>query len=580
MIIVLFDLRWMCIGRSGGMEQLAYELVTTLSQSEDRVEILVYCPEATFGELRLNGCEGDITLIDSDLNSLIPETELFDKKFKESSECGFSRRLGVVPKLMNTDGLRILEVDIIHSIGGYISSEFHGFKNVATILDLQHRHFPEFFEASEVEVRECNHQLALQLSEKIICISEYVRRDVLSHFNVPKQKAQTIWPIPSGYTWMKLPEGFARSILKRIDVGGDYLFYPAHAWRHKNHGILLDAFASLRERFPKLKLVLAGGEFASDHSIQSRIKSKGLMGSVVHLGYCTPLELCCLLREARAMVYPSKFEGFGLPVAEAIISGTPVVCSDIEALNEVGSNAVTTFDPDIVLDLVRAIERTLSDSDIRRVQLERARKRKSLFAAGPIVLRTINVYRELCGLKVVDQPSNIAPPSLRNERARHWGRKASSCLSNGHPIQAWTALIKAFCLRPRYALAVYRASRENRRNAPQSFEGRYGDGWIGPKYSKWLMVPEGASSLVLRIEYPPRGTCSNARMSLSIDDGEPTLDTFSGCLGATITIPLQVPSTGLVLLKIKCQHQFVPKDLGQSEDDRALSARLLDIQWR
>ena len=121
--------------------------------------------------------------------------------------------------------------------------------------------------------------------------------------------------------------------------------------------------------------------------------------------------------------------------------------------------------------------------------------------------------------------------------------------------------------------------RYRRQAMEQPFTGRHGDGWIGPDFQKWLMVPDGTQSLTLRIEYPPRETCRNMRMWLSLNEGEPILDTYSGHVGATITIPVPAESPKLSLLKIKSQHHFVPKNLGQGDDSRKLSAKLLDIRW-
>ena len=118
-----------------------------------------------------------------------------------------------------------------------------------------------------------------------------------------------------------------------------------------------------------------------------------------------------------------------------------------------------------------------------------------------------------------------------------------------------------------------------RQRVEQPFTGRHGDGWIGLDFQKWLMVPDGTQSLTLRIEYPPRETCRNMRMWLSLNEGEPILDTYSGHEGATIKIPIPANSHKLSLLKIESQHHFVPKERGEGEDERKLSAKILDISW-
>ena len=540
---------------------------------------MVYCPRETSEELNGRSRSSKIEFIDSDVYELVPAREPFARDSIDDSNNLPFNRLGIVQTGPAMVKGRIVEVDLVHSIGGHVSPEFYGYRNVVTILDLQHRHNPEFFNESEVKAREANHELALELAEKVICISDAVSRDVQKSFHITGEKLGTIWPIPSSHVWMNLPEGVSTKIRKKYVLVDDYLFYPAHAWPHKNHETLVDAFASLCKRFPDLKLVLTGGNFASDHPARKKIEKHGLQESVMHLGYCSPLEIHGLLEGAKALVYPSKFEGFGLPVAEAIILGTPVVCSDIDSLKEVGGDAVSTFDPEDSGSIFRAVEKVLLDSQFRDSQLTKAQNRKSIFAAGPNALKAFNLYRELCGQKPIEEAHAIPLPKFRYERSRHWGRESLQHWDSGQYLKGWIALAKTFWNNPFHGVAVSRHMWYRRQRVEQPFSGRHGDGWIGPDFQKWLMVPEGARSLTIRIEYPPRETCRSMRMWLSLNGGEPILDTYSGHVGATITIPVPTNAPKLILLKIKSQHHFIPKELGDSSDDRKLSANLLDIRW-
>ncbi len=576
---VLIDLHWMKIGRSGGMEQLACELVTSISWLWDRGKITVYCPRETFEEMNARSRSSKIDFIDSDAYELVPARESFSRGSLDNSKDVPFNRLGIARTGSAGVKSRVAEVDLVHSIGGYVSPEFYGYRNVVTILDLQHRHHPGFFDKTEVEAREANHELALELAEKVICISDAVRQDVQKSFHISGEKLVTIWPIPSSHVWMDLLEGVSAKIRKKCALVDDYIFYPAHAWPHKNHETLVDAFALLCKHFPDLKLVLTGGNFASDHPARRKIAKHGLQESVIHLGYRSPIEIRCILEGAKALVYPSRFEGFGLPIAEAIILGTPVVCSNIDPLKEVGGDSVSTFDPEHSGSIVRAVEKVLLDAQFRDSQLTKAQKRKSIFAAGPNALKTFNLYRELGGEKPIEEARTIPLPTLRYERSRHWGREGLECVDSGQPLKGWIALAKTFWNNPVHGVAVWRQMRYCRQRVEQPFTGRHGDGWIGLDFQKWLMVPDGTQSLTLRIEYPPGETCRNMRMWLSLNEGEPILDTYSGNKGATIKIPIPANSPKLSLLKIESQHHFVPKERGEGEDDRKLSARLLDISW-
>ena len=421
---ILLDLRWMVEGRAGGMEQMAFELVTSLSWLWERGKVMVYCPRETSKELKDRSQSGKVDFIDSDAFKLVPAWESFARARLGDEGDELFKRLGVVAAGSVEETTRIIEVDLVHSIGGYVSHEFYGYRNVVTILDLQHRHYPKFFNESEVAAREANHELAIDLAEKVICISDAVRRDIQQSYDVSGSKVETIWPIPNSHFWMDLPEGVSGKIRAKFKLDDDYLFYPAHFWPHKNHEILIDAFALLRKRFSNIKLVLTGGKFCLDHPARKKIEKHGLQESVMHLGYRSSLEIRCLLEEPKALIYPSKFEGFGLPVAEAIILGTPVVCSDIDSLKEVGGDAVSTFDPEDSGSIVRAVEKVLLDSQFRDSQLTKAKNRKSIFAAGPNALKAFNLYRELCGQKPIEEAHAIPLPKFRYERSRHWGRES------------------------------------------------------------------------------------------------------------------------------------------------------------
>ena len=338
----LIDLRWMAIGEAGGMEQLAYELANSLARVADCGRFYIYCPKETYSEFRLES-KAEFELIDSEIMRLVPE--------RESYQCGTgfgdsrSRLMGVAPKFPGSLSYSTIEVDVIHSIGGYVAEEFRAYRNVATILDLQHRHLPHCFSADEIEARERNHIRALELCDRIFCISNFVREDVLRQYKADPERVVTIWPTPSLHAWLDTPSRIVSESIKRLGIEGEYIFFPAHGWPHKNHIVLIDAFALMRKSFPGLRLALSGGKFDQEHPVFQRIAEKGLEKAVFHLGYCTPIEIHCLLKGAKVLVFPSKFEGFGLPVAEAIIAMVPVVCSDIPALREVAGESALTFDP-------------------------------------------------------------------------------------------------------------------------------------------------------------------------------------------------------------------------------------------
>jgi len=179
----------------------------------------------------------------------------------------------------------------------------------------------------------------------VISVSDFVKRDIVTQYGVKAENVFTIWNIPSGSPTKRFLDSKVTKILRRMGIDFDFLFFPSHGWPHKNHETLVEAFALILKELPDLKLVFTGGKFGPSHSAAGKIQAMGLGGSVLHIGYRTPSEVQRLYQGAQALVYPSLFEGFGMPVAEAIEAGTPVVCSDIEPLAEIGGKAVATFNP-------------------------------------------------------------------------------------------------------------------------------------------------------------------------------------------------------------------------------------------
>src|SRR5262249_6153734 len=158
--------------------------------------------------------------------------------------------------------------------------------------------------------------------------------------------------------------------------------YPARFWPHKNHALLFEAFALLRRERPELELVLTGG----DHRFLTLPPGAQSLGSV-------PLaELASLYRRASALVFPSRYEGFGSPLLEAMASGCPVAASAIPALEEVAGDAAVLFAPDSAEEIAAGILAALADTPALAARgLERA----SAFTWRRTADLHDDVYREL-----------------------------------------------------------------------------------------------------------------------------------------------------------------------------------------
>jgi glycosyltransferase involved in cell wall biosynthesis len=214
---------------------------------------------------------------------------------------------------------------------------------VCIVYDLQYVSYPTFFTAEQRLNRERQLVDACRKSERVVCISDYVRSTVLANVDVPAERVQTI---PLGL--LHEPVEPDEAVVDRLGLDrGEFLLYPANFWPHKNHRVLFEALRLFRATHPDspLKLVCTGAPNALMGALEVAAKSALPEGTVVFAGYLAERELTALLDASAALVFPSLYEGFGMPVLEGMAAGKPVLCSNVTSLPEVASDAATYFDP-------------------------------------------------------------------------------------------------------------------------------------------------------------------------------------------------------------------------------------------
>ncbi len=390
---MLFDLRWMEIGQAGGMEQLAYEQIDGIAKIDHRNAYRVLCPRSTYSEWQFPPpfrCQPAFR----DRNEL--RADALHAAVANQLASGLQRQPLLSPSLRALRFYQKLECDLVHSFG-YIHPDLAVFPHVFTLCDLQHLHFPEFFTADELKTREHLYRTSAESARHVICISEFTRQDLHRRYGIPLEKITTIWVIPSRAAWIRLEPARGRRLLAGMGLTSDrFLFFPAHCWPHKNHARLLEAFGQLEGELPKdLRLVLTGRPFPADHPARAVLEEHRLQERVVHVGYRSPLELRALYSGARALLFPSLFEGFGIPVAEAMIAGCPVACSNTSSLPEIAGDAAVTFDPADVSDMARAILCVALDENARAELIAAGARRRPLFSSRLQTVKTLAVYRRV-----------------------------------------------------------------------------------------------------------------------------------------------------------------------------------------
>jgi len=567
----------MVLGRAGGLEQMAYELVAALAKVSRQDTFYLYCPDRVFQDWLFKS-DSNMALIDSDRFALVPERVSYDRS--EGRPSGNLERLGVVALDGSEHPSRMISVDLIHSIGGYVHDELLDYRNILTIHDLQHIHLPHHFDEAEIATRNARYLTSIHASEAVISVSDFVKRDIVAQYGVKPETVTSIWNIPSGSPTNRLSKSKEDRILGKMGIDFEYLFFPSHGWPHKNHLKLVEAFPFIRESLPNLRMIFTGGKFDQEHPAAKKIRSLGLEEYILHIGYRTPTEIRCLYQGAKALVYPSLFEGFGMPVAEAIESGVPVVCSDIEPLVEIGGEAVVTFDPRSSKDIAEKVVAALRDDRLLedlRVKGEAQLKR---FSSEAIARQTYELYRKTCGLEPTPMGSRHGDKTNnRCESTRHWGRVSERNFRAGKSFSGLTALLLAAMKSPPLARSIWKSVRTKDASI-RSFSGRYGDGWVGPNYREWFWVPEGSKRLVLEIEAPPLPHADDFHFRVVVQGIEAGDFRFTGKSSLRIPIDLKESAEELVQLEIDSNYWFRPNDRDSNGDERELAIKLAGICWR
>jgi glycosyltransferase involved in cell wall biosynthesis len=317
------------------------------------------------------------------------------------------------PAVVRSDGfLESLEPDVVHF--PYVAHYEHSsLPTVLTMHDLQHRHFPEFFSASHLSWREEAYPAALAHATVVVADSDFVRDDIVRQYDVPAHKIVTI-PLASSLRFHPRPSAeFCERLRRRWMLPDAFALYPAMTNGHKNHARLLDAVAQLRDRGHVVHVVCPGRQAHVWPSIRTRLYELGLEGQVRFTGFIPPAELLALYQLAQFVVFPSLFEGAGLPVLEAMEQGVPVACSAIPPLGEYAGDCALFFDPARTGEIAQALERMSTDRALREELRDAAQTRARLFTPQAMARRHHAVYRS-----AMEQWSNGAMGQWGDEAMR------------------------------------------------------------------------------------------------------------------------------------------------------------------
>lgn len=293
--------------------------------------------------------------------------------------------------------LRRRPVDVLHV--QFTAPPFAPCPVVATIHDLSFEHLPQTFKRrSRMQLRLTVRHTA-KMAARIITLSEYSRRDVMETYGIAPERI-TVTPAAAPPHFQPAPEAEVRRVRERYKIAGAYILAVGSVQPRKNLMRLIKAYAHLHERRSQVnlpQLVLVGKQAWLYGETLRTIKDCGLGDLITLTGYVSETDLPALYTGALCFVYPSFFEGFGLPPLEAMQCGTPVITGDCTSLPEVVGDAGLMVDPYNEAALATALARLIDDPSLRANLRARGFQRAAAFTWQETARLTLKAYEQATG---------------------------------------------------------------------------------------------------------------------------------------------------------------------------------------
>jgi len=361
---ILFDYQAFSMQRYGGISRYFYEFISRLCKEEE-FAISIFLG-LYINEYGLAGYRHDYARFCGVKHRHIPRTV---------------RAFDILNKLLFAPFLRASHANIYHqTYYADVSGAFPG-KRVLTVYDMIHELYPHYFLKRDQTSR--NKKKSIQHADAIICISEATKKDLVRLCGVPKERIRVIY----------LGNSLAPSHESRSLIGTPYILYVGDRGAHKNFSLLRETYTATRHINSTYSLVcFGGGAFSREE--RSILRSEGLEQKVLFIPGNDQL-LANIYQHAAVFVYPSLYEGFGIPPLEAMSCGCAVLASNTSSIPEVVGNAGGYFDPTSRDDLAFQLNRILRDDSFRNELIARGYEQEKKFSWDRCAKETMLLYQQV-----------------------------------------------------------------------------------------------------------------------------------------------------------------------------------------
>jgi glycosyltransferase involved in cell wall biosynthesis len=242
----------------------------------------------------------------------------------------------------------------------------------------------------------------MQKAARLLAVSNFTKQDLQRFFQIREKKIEVIYnALDEGLALGHTTTEERQTIVERYQVNTPFILYAGRISPHKNVARIIESFSALKTelakdgRYPDLKLIIIGDEVSKHPDLRRAVIRAGMQNDVRFLGF-VPIDVLRIFYDAaKVFVFPSLYEGFGLPPLEAMAHGTPVVTSNGSALPEVVGNAALLVNPENIFEISRALYRSLTDTELRARMKEAGMIQSQRFSWEASVRNMISVYEEV-----------------------------------------------------------------------------------------------------------------------------------------------------------------------------------------
>lgn len=285
------------------------------------------------------------------------------------------------------------QADVLHVT--YVGPFFPPCPMIVSVHDVSFRRFPQFFTFRDRLLFATLLQMTLRQASAVVAISEHARQEILTFYGFLRGRVHLTFAAPSPLFRPIASRELLDDMRSRYGIDSDFVLAVGNLQPRKNLVRLIDAFDSIHGLFPSTQLVVTGQARWQSSAVYDRVKSLGLEQHIVFTGYVPDQDLALLYNAAQVFVYVSLYEGFGLPIVEAMACGTPVITSRCSSMAETAGEAALQVDPYSVADIAEAIREVLSNQNLRRTLSVRGIAQASRFSWLDTARQTLEVYQSI-----------------------------------------------------------------------------------------------------------------------------------------------------------------------------------------